>query len=185
MEINQRINQKEKGPFIICVDTSESMYGRPEQIAKVLTLCVLKLSMNQNRKAFLINFSTGIQTLNLHDIANSVDDIAAFLNKSFYGGTDATLALYEAIRQLGTNDYEDADILMVSDFIMSKMDDDILNKIRFHQQNKNTQFHCLILGDESNESVLSVFDTNWMYDPKDKGIIRALTQGFKTIQERY
>ncbi len=185
MEINQRINQKEKGPFIICVDTSESMYGRPEQIAKVLTLCVLKLSMNQNRKAFLINFSTGIQTLNLHDIANSVDDIAAFLNKSFYGGTDATLALYEAIRQLGTNDYEDADILMVSDFIMSKMDDDVLNKIRFHQQNKNTQFHCLILGDESNESVLSVFDTNWMYDPKDKGIIRALTQGFKTIQERY
>ena len=37
-EINQRINQKEKGPFIICIDTSESMEGRPEQIAKVLTL---------------------------------------------------------------------------------------------------------------------------------------------------
>lgn len=185
VEINQRVNQKEKGPFIICVDTSESMYGRPEQIAKVLTLCILKMGMNQNRKAFLINFSTGIQTLNLHDIANSIDDIAAFLNKSFYGGTDATLALYEAIRQLSTNDYEDADILMVSDFIMSKMDDDVLEQIHYHQQNKNTQFHCLMLGNESNESVLSIFDTNWMYDPKDKGIIRALTQGFQTIKERY
>ncbi len=184
-EINQRINQKEKGPFIVCVDTSESMHGRPEQIAKVLTLGILKMAMNQNRKAYLINFSIGIQTLNLHDIANSIDDIAAFLKMSFYGGTDATLALYEAIRQLGTNDYEDADILMVSDFIMSKMDADVLEQIRYHQQNKNTQFHCLTLGNDANENVLAVFDTNWIYDPKEKGIIRALTRGFQTIKERY
>jgi len=184
-EINQRINQKEKGPFIVCVDTSESMHGRPEQIAKILTLGILKMAMNQNRKAFLINFSIGIQTLNLQDIANSIDDIAAFLKMSFYGGTDATLALYEAIRQLGTNDYEDADILMVSDFIMSKMDDDVLDKIHYHQQNKNTQFHCLTLGNDANENVLAVFDTNWIYDPKEKGIIRALTRGFQTIKERY
>ena len=185
VEINQRINQKEKGPFIICVDTSESMYGRPEQIAKILTLCILKMSMNQNLKAFLINFSTGIQTLDLLDIANSIDDIAAFLNKSFYGGTDATLALYEAIRQLNGNDYEDADVLMVSDFIMSKLDTEMVDQLRYHQQNRNTQFHCLILGDEANENVLTMFDTNWMYDPKDKGIIRALTSGFQTIKERY
>ncbi|MEM9820417.1 MAG: VWA domain-containing protein [Bacteroidota bacterium] len=184
-EINQRVNQKEKGPFIICVDTSESMHGRPEQIAKVLTLGILKMAMNQDRKAYLINFSSGIQTLDLHDIANSIDDIAAFLKMSFYGGTDATLALYEAIRQLGTNDYEDADILMVSDFIMSKMDSDVLTQMRYHQQNKNTQFHCLMLGDQANENVLAVFDTNWVYDPKDKGIIRALTKGFQSIKERY
>ena len=143
------------------------------------------MAMNQNRKAFLINFSTGIETLDLHDIANSIDDIAAFLRKSFYGGTDATLALYEAIKQLGTHDYEDADVLMVSDFIMSKMDSDVQDQIRFHQQNRNTQFHCLTLGDEFNENVLSVFDTNWMYDPKEKGIIRALTRGFQMIKERY
>lgn len=185
IEINQRINQKEKGPFIICVDTSESMHGRPEQIAKILALGILKMAMNQNRKAYLINFSIGIQTLNLHDIANSIDAIAAFLKMSFYGGTDATLALYEAIRQLGTNDYEDADILMVSDFIMSKMDADVLEKIRYHQQNKNTQFHCLTLGNDANENVLAVFDTNWIYDPKEKGIIRSLTRGFQTIKERY
>ncbi len=185
IEINQRINQKEKGPFIICVDTSESMRGRPEQIAKVLTLGILKMAMNQNRRAFLINFSIGIQTLNLYDIANSIDDIAAFLKMSFYGGTDATLALYESIRQLGTHDYEDADILLVSDFIMSKIDSDILDQISYHQQNKNTQFHCLILGKDANENVLNLFDTNWVYDPKEKGVIRALTRGFQTIKERY
>ena len=109
----------------------------------------------------------------------------SFLRKSFYGGTDATLAFYEAIKQLDRHEYEDADILMVSDFIMSKMDDDVFRKIRFYQQNKNTQFHCLILGKTYNENVLSIFDTNWIYNPKEKGIIRALTEGFRTIKERY
>ena len=74
---------------------------------------------------------------------------------------------------------------MVSDFIMSKMDADVLEQIRYHQQNKNTQFHCLTLGNDANENVLAVFDTNWIYDPKEKGIIRALTRGFQTIKERY
>ncbi len=184
-EINQRINQKEKGPFIICIDTSESMEGRPEQIAKVLALGILKMAMNQNRKAYMINFSTGIQTIDLHDIANSINEIADFLQMSFYGGTDATLAIYEAIRQLGTNDYEDADILMVSDFIMHKLDDDVFQQIRFHQQNKNTQFHCLTLGGHASSDLVNIFDTNWIYDPKEKGIIKALTKGFQDIKERY
>ena len=184
-EINQRINQKEKGPFIICIDTSESMEGRPEQIAKVLTLGILKMAMSQNRKAYLINFSTGIQTLDLHDIANSVNEIAAFLQMSFYGGTDATLALHEALEQLETHDYEDADILMVSDFIMHKLRDDVMNKIRHYQQNKNTQFHCLTLGENANPQIVQFFDTNWLYNPKEKGIIRALTKDFQDIRERY
>lgn len=184
-EINQRIHQKEKGPFIICVDTSESMHGRPEQIAKVLSLGILKMAMNQNRKAFLINFSIGIQTLELHNIANSIDEIAAFLKMSFYGGTDATLALYEALKQLSTQDYEDADVLMVSDFIMSKLEEDVAEQIRYFQQNKNTQFHCLTLSDEPNLNIIAAFDTNWVYDPNSKGVIRALTEGFHSIKERY
>ncbi len=183
-EINQRIREKEQGPFIICIDTSESMEGMPEQIAKVLTLGILKMAMRQNRKAYLINFSTGIQTMDLHDIANSINEIAKFLQMSFYGGTDATLALYEAFRQLRSNDYEDADVLMVSDFIMHKLDDDSLQQIHFFQQNKNTQFHSLTLGDYANDGVGHFFDTNWVYDPKEKGVIKALTKGFRDIEHR-
>jgi len=123
--------------------------------------------------------------LDLHDIANSINEIASFLQMSFYGGTDATLALYEALRQLQTNDYEDADILMVSDFIMHKLEDDLLQQISFYQQNKNTQFHCLTLGEHANVDLVSFFDTNWVYNPKEKGIIRALTKGFRDIKERY
>ena len=185
MEINQRINQKEKGPFIVCVDTSESMTGRPEQIAKVLCLGILKMAIRENRRAYLINFSRGIKTLDLHDVANSIDEIAGFLRMSFYGGTDVSLALYEVIRQLRGNDYQDADVLIISDFIMYTIDADVLRDVRFFQQNKDTQFHSLTLSEEANPEVLEFFDTNWVYDPKQKGIIRELTKGLKGLGERY
>jgi len=182
VEVHQRVRQKEKGPFIVCVDTSESMTGRPEQIAKVLCLGILKMSMRENRRAYLINFSRGIKTLDLYNIADSIDEIAAFLRMSFYGGTDVSLALYEAVRQLQGNDYQDADVLIISDFIMYKVDEDVLRDIRYFQQNKGTQFHSLTLSKEANPEVLEFFDTNWVYNPKEKGIIRELTAGLGELR---
>ena len=181
MEVHQRVRQKEKGPFIICVDTSESMTGRPEQIAKVLCLGILKMATSENRRAYLINFSTGIKTLDLYDVANSIDEIAKFLRMSFYGGTDISLALYEALRQLQGNDYQDADVLMISDFIMYKVDKEVLQQVRFFQQNKGTQFHSLTLSNEPNSDILAQFDTNWLYDPRQKGVIRDLTRGMRDL----
>jgi uncharacterized protein with von Willebrand factor type A (vWA) domain len=184
MEVNQRVKQREKGPFIVCVDTSQSMMGRPEEIAKVLTLGILKMAINSNRRAYLISFSTGVKTVDLYDIANSIDELAAFLRMSFYGGTDATLALYEALRQLKGNDYQDADVLMISDFVMYKIDQDIMNEVGYYQQNKGTEFHSLALATEANASLLARFDTNWIYDPKTKGIIREVTRGLGKIGSR-
>lgn len=181
IEVNRRVRQKEKGPFIICIDTSQSMMGRPEQIAKVLCLGVLKMAIRDNRRAYLINFSRGISTLDLYEVSNSVDAIADFLRMSFHGGTDASPALSEAIRQLGDNDYADADVLMVSDFVMYKIDDDVLRKIRNAQQNRGTRFHSLALSREANAKILEFFDTNWQYDPKQKGIIRSLTRGMRDL----
>ena len=173
-EVNQRVKQKEKGPFIVCVDTSESMTGRPEQIAKVLCLAILKMAIRENRRAYLINFSIGIKTLDLYDIANSVDELAKFLQMSFYGGTDISLPLSEALRQLKTHDYEDADVLVISDFIMYRVNKDVLKEVRYCQQNKGAQFHSLTLSDDPSSMILEYFDNNWLYDPKKKGIIRDL-----------
>ncbi|MEO0732158.1 MAG: VWA domain-containing protein [Bacteroidota bacterium] len=184
MEVHQRVRKKEKGPFIVLVDTSQSMQGRPEEIAKVLCLGILKMAIKDNRRAYLINFSQGINTIDLYDIYNSLEEVAAFLRMSFNGGTDASLALGEAVRQLRTHDYEDADVLMISDFIMYRLDKEVLDAIRYFQQNKGTEFHSLAISQEANGEFLRRFDTNWVYDPRDKGIIRELTRGLRTIGER-
>lgn len=185
LEVYQRTKQREKGPFIVCVDTSESMTGRPELIAKVLTLGVLKMAMRENRRAYLINFSIGIKTLDLYDIANSLDEVAKFLSMSFHGGTDISLPLYEAIRQLKGNNYQDADVLVVSDFIMYRVNQEVLNEVRHFQQNQGTQFHSLTLGQEANGQILAYFDTNWLYDPKQKGIIREVAGALREIRDRF
>jgi len=183
-EVHQRVRQKEKGPFIVCVDTSESMTGRPEQIAKVLCLGILKMAVRENRRAYLINFSIGIKTLDLYDVADSIDELAKFLSMSFHGGTDVTPALYEALNQLRSHDYQDADVLIISDFIMPKINRDALQSVRYCQQNQSTQFHSLTLNDDPNTQVLEVFDTNWVYDPRRKGIIRELTAGLGRLGPR-
>ncbi len=181
MEVRQRVKKRERGPFIVCIDTSESMSGRPEQIAKVLCLGILRMAMREQRRAYLINFSVGIQTLDLFDIANSIDELAAFLRKSFYGGTDVTPALHEALRMLRGQDYADADVLLISDFIMPKINQTVLRELGHFQQNKQTQFHSLTLSADPNAEVLEAFDTNWIYDPERKGIIRELTAGLQAI----
>jgi len=179
--VTQRVKQKEKGPFIVCVDTSDSMSGRAENIAKVLCFAILKLAARENRRAYLINFSTGIKTIDLFDVGNSLDDIAAFLRMSFHGGTDISLALYEVLRQLQTESYRDADVLVVSDFIMYRIEDDVLQRIKFHQQNNGTHFHSLTLHEDPNAEVIEQFDTNWIYDPEQKGIVRELSGALRHI----
>lgn len=174
--------RKDKGPFILCVDTSDSMNGTPEQIAKVLCFAILKLAAKDNRRAFLINFSTGIQTIDLFDIGRSLEDIVAFLRMSFHGGTDITMAINEVLRQLQTESYRDADVLIISDFIMYKIEDDILDRIRYHQQNNGTAFHSLTLYEDPNAEVIEQFDTNWIYDPQDKGIIRELSGQLRKLR---
>ena len=175
-EVFQKVKQKEKGPFMICMDSSESMTGEPEHLAKVITLGMLKMAIQEQRRAYLINFSAGIKTLDLYEISNSIDELASFLRMSFYGGTDISLPLYEIFKQLKSHDYQDADVLVVSDFIMYKIDKDVVKQVRYFQQNQGTQFHSLTLSPHANATIVELFDTNWLYDPKKKDIVKDINR---------
>lgn len=182
-ETRQKKKRREKGPFIICIDTSESMEGRPEQIAKVICLAILKMASREDRRAYLINFSSGIKTIDLKNLSQSVDEIAKFLQMSFYGGTDVSLPIYEALRMLETDSYRDADVLIISDFIMYHVDEEVMQQVKHYQQNKNVQFHSITLSDTPESEIVKRFDSNWLYNPDKKGIIRQIADGLKTIRE--
>lgn len=171
----QKVKRKEKGPFIVCVDTSGSMEGLPEQIAKTLCFAILKMAARENRKAYLINFSVGIKTINLLDLANSMDLLIEFLLMSFHGGTDAAPALIEAINMLQTKDYKEADVLMISDFVMFELREDIVKKIQ-QEQAKDTKFHSLTISKKANPEIVYRFDNNWQYHPQEREIIKIIYQ---------
>ncbi len=181
-EVFQDKRQKEnkKGPFIICVDTSGSMHGTPETVAKTLCFAILKIAIRDNRKCFLISFSTKIEALDLTDLKNSLDKIISFLSMSFHGGTDATPAMQEALKMLTTQDYKKADIIMVSDFIMPPFDEGTQKQIHLAKENK-VKFHSLVIGNSKNSESIKEFDNNWFYNLNNSNSILTLVKNLSEI----
>lgn len=157
------------GPIIICVDTSQSMSDAPENIAKALTLSLSSRAVSQKRNCYLINFSAAIETLDLTP-PKGIQDLIDFLKMSFHGGTSVAPALYEGVRMMSEADYKKADLLVISDFVLSGLSSDIVSLCKKQKQEGN-RFFSLSIGSFDTQRVdEDVFDQNWTYDPLSGGI---------------
>lgn len=169
----QTILEEEQGPMIICIDTSGSMNGMPETIAKAMTLYMAMKAKEKSRPCYLINFSTHIDVIDLSN-NTSLSKLIQFLKMSFHGGTDAVPALQHALEIMKTNDYKKADLLMISDFIMASLPKDILNKIELQRHAKN-HFYSLVIGPEFlNKTLQTLFDKEWVYNPDTSNIYELI-----------
>lgn len=180
------IEKKEpKGPIIICVDTSGSMHGTPENIAKTVTFALSKIALEEERKCYLISFSTGIETLDMSDFkkGDSLQKLVRFLQMSFNGGTDASPALQHAIKMLQSNDYKNADVLMISDFVMANLPRNLIDAIEVEKE-KNTDFYSLVIGTSGNQDTIDYFNHNWSYNTNDIHASRHLVEQLHSIKMR-
>ena len=175
----------QKGPVIICVDTSGSMQGTPENIAKTVTFALSKIAMEEERKCYLISFSTEIETLDMSDFksGDALTRIVQFLRMSFNGGTDASPALRHAVQMLQKDGYKNADVLMISDFVMGSLPDDLVKSIE-EEKKKNTDFYSLVIGSSGNQGTIACFNHNWVYDIKDINASRHLAEYLHGIKKR-
>lgn len=166
----QRTSESEKmGPMVICLDTSGSMHGMPETIAKAVALYMATKAREQKRACYLINFSTGITTLDL-GLNNGMEPLMRFLQMSFHGGTDAAPALKHALDTMQSDQYAKADLLVISDFVMGHLPAKILDAIAVQRANGN-RFHSLVInGGFHAQDVRSLFDQEWVYDPRSSQI---------------
>jgi len=181
-EVQTRTRRRAKGPFILCVDTSYSMAGQAETLAKVLAFGILRVAIEEDREAYLINFSVRIKTLDLRDAGRQIDTLASFLRMSFHGGTDVTLALKEGLRKLDEGRYQDADVLVVSDFVMFRMAQPVLDAVRSHRHNQGTRFHVLTFQDIPSQELRDSFDSVWYADPERPGVIEEMADQVRTIR---
>ena len=151
------------GPIVLCVDTSGSMMGTPENIAKAITLYIASRAKEQKRDCFLINFSTTIETF---DFSNKLggSELIAFLKKSFHGGTDIYPALNYAIDKMNSKQYKKADLLVISDFLMGDVGKDLENKAKEIKKNKN-RFFSIAVGNYKSNTISRFFDKEWVFNP--------------------
>ena len=184
-EYKTTITKDASGPIIICVDTSGSMHGTPEQTAKVATLAIAKSAFKHHRKCFLISFSTNIETLDLSDFhkIDALDTLVQFLNKSFYGGTDASPALQESLKQLETESYKNADVLMISDFVMNRLPQELVSSME-KEQNNGTRFYSIIIGNSANNASIKYFNEVFNYNPYNEHSRREFSQRVRELSIR-
>ena len=109
--------RRERGPILAIIDSSGSMGGAPEQIAKALVLEALRTARREKRRCLLYTFS-GPGQIAQHELvlsAQGVGELLEFLGLSFSGGSDPTRAIEEVLARIGENEWKQADVFCVSD----------------------------------------------------------------------
>lgn len=148
----------ETGPIIVCLDTSLSMEGKPEKIAQSLLLRLLTIAQDQRRDLLLIAFSVEASVI---DLVEERSRITEFFKNTHQGDTDATKMLEEAFRYLEELErYTNADLLLISDFLIPMVNNGLQDKIRTFRENGG-RFYGLKIGRNDNPDWPLFFDRIW------------------------
>ncbi|MBL8330119.1 MAG: VWA domain-containing protein [Rubrivivax sp.] len=107
----------EQGPLIVCLDTSGSMRGAPEKIAKAVVIAALRSAHQAGRACRLIAFGGPGELIqqDLHRGAEGLRTLLELMAQSFDGGTDIQTPIEQAIEAVHTAAWRSADLLIVSD----------------------------------------------------------------------
>ena len=162
----ERKKEGQKGPIIICVDTSGSMYGAPETVAKAITLMLTAKARKEKRNCYLINFSTGTVCTDMSG-AVGVNKINDFLELSFGGGTDVGAGLEVGVEQMEKENYKNSDLLVISDGDFGYISNSLEQKMRQKRKEKN-KFYLLDVN--GNSGAKRFFDKHWVYDSNSKNV---------------
>lgn len=137
---------RQKGPMIVCMDTSGSMQGPPERIAHSLVVKLLQVALAQNRDLLLITFATTAKTFDVRQNRTSLLD---YMRQECGGSTDGTQMLQSAFRLICSDSrYGSADLLLLSDFKFPLVDDSLLRQL--HQlQDEGTRLYALQIGNST------------------------------------
>ncbi len=170
----ERLVPQRRGPIIACIDTSGSMKGTPERVAKAASLAIAREALREGRRCYLISFSTEIRTLEVAELPRDIPELSRFLAHSFHGGTDLRPALREALRMLREERFRRADVIAVSDFQIPKIADRMSADLQAARDAYATVFHSLTVNDKPVTDPLNLFDFRWHYDishPESEGIV--------------
>lgn len=150
----------QRGPMIVCVDSSASMYGVPQKIEASLLSKLEQTAEQLKRDCFLIDFSVGVRPIELRSrrkqkalerMGIRPDDNENF-EKGYFpfigGGTDAQKMLNMAFALLdnGEDRYMNADVLWITDFLIPRTTEDLMHRFKEYQKT-GTRFYGFKIGE--------------------------------------
>ncbi len=149
--------KQERGPIIVCLDTSGSMQGAPETIAKAVTLEAVRIANAEKRDCFLYAFSgpTQVAEFDLTIKRGGVQALLEFLGCSFHGGTDVAEPMNRAISRVKSAQWSKADIIVVSDGEFP-VADETSSQIATATKSLHLRVHGLLIGAAQSSAMSAV-----------------------------
>jgi uncharacterized protein with von Willebrand factor type A (vWA) domain len=177
-----------QGPMLVCLDTSGSMRGAPENVAKACVLQALRAAHAADRACRLLAFG-GAGELRTQDLALTPEGLAhllALLAQSFDGGTDVQTPLEHAVEQVQQARFALADILIVSDGEFG-VTPATLAMLRRCKKQLGLRVYGILIGDRETIGLLEVCDQlHWVRDWRRYATASgdAYADGFSPVHSR-
>ena len=176
----------ERGPIILCLDTSGSMRGGPETLAKAVALQALRTAHAEQRGCLLIAFG-GPGEIVERELAKGRDGLAALLDlmgQGFDGGTDVQSPIERAIERVHEQRWASADLLIVSDgefgctpAMLARLDD--------AQNRLGLRVQAVLVGDRETLGLMEVADDIfWVRDWRRHGAHPAGALSFSPVHSK-
>lgn len=157
-EQEKKTPRPQRGPIMAIIDTSGSMHGVPEQVAKALVLEAVRTAHAEKRNCFLYAYS-GPGDITEHELSLTPEGIGRLLNFlgfSFGGGNDEVGVLRKALDNLQESRWEKADVLFVSDGEWP-VPHAVLDGVR-QAKLSGTRFHGVQIGNRGQTGLHSICD---------------------------
>lgn len=167
----------DEGPMFICLDTSGSMRGLTEIVAKAVTMMIVNELERANKKIVFIPFSMEAKMYDLYDVSSKLKVTKMQLKKSYYGGTDLSKLIEVIDTHIHKKKYEKANVLIISDFIFKNTSKAVIEKI-LSIKKKGHKFHGLNISEKKFKNKIDeIFNSMWSYTFNWKGIYEGNEEG--------
>lgn len=155
--------EQPRGPFIVCVDTSGSMGSFNERCAKAFCLALMKVALSERRRCVLMLFAHEVVSYEL-TADDGISQVIRFLSQQFRGGTDLVACLEQVLARVSTPAWQDADTVVISDFIAQRLPERVVSQVTKHQHQLQQCFHAVAMSDHGKPAILHIFNHIWRFD---------------------
>ncbi|RXA21326.1 VWA domain-containing protein [Methanosarcina sp. MSH10X1] len=182
--------KKRKGPVIALVDTSASMRGRPELLAKAVLLAITRRMLKENRDVKVILFSSKWQTVEI-ELTNKKrmgEEFLEFLKFTFGGGTDFNTALRAGLKAMKNEKaFEGADLLFLTDGFSEISERPLIREWNEIKTERRARIFSLIIGNYDAGGLEQVSDhvylirnaENWDIGESPASFVKAISKPYR------
>lgn len=161
----------ERGPIVVCVDTSGSMQGAAGEVAKAAVLEAMRVAHAQQRPCYVYAFS-GPEDIAERELPLTVDGVGAlldFMAQSFSGGTDIAGPIGRALDRLADARWRLADVLIASDGEFG-LPRPLLERLAAAKRDTGLRIQGVLIGDRETPAMRELCDeVLWVRDWRSYG----------------